>query len=228
MDLLIDCTRCPRLRDYCAEIERTKKRAFTGDVYWAKPVPGYGDPDARIVLIGLAPAAHGANRTGRMFTGDGETGSSGFLARALHANGLASLPHSERADDGQTLRDVWITAMVRCAPPDNKPLPEEIANCHDHLAADIAALPHARVYIALGKLAFDACWRLVRNAGLPVPPAKDRPFAHGAVYRTSGGPTIIASYHPSRQNTNTGVLTADMFSRVFTLAKTEALLQHEA
>lgn len=212
---VVACRRCPRLREYCAEIGRTKKRAFANETYWARPVPGYGDPRARIVLIGLAPAAHGANRTGRMFTGDGDTASSGFLARALHANGLARLPHSERADDGQELYGVWITAVCRCAPPDNTPLPEEIANCHSHLVDDIARLPQVRVYVALGRVAFDACWRLAREAGLAVPPAKERPFGHGLVYPTAGGPTIIASFHPSRQNTNTGKLTPEMFASVF-------------
>lgn len=210
------------MREYCAEVGRTKKRAFAQDDYWAKPVPGYGDPNARIVLIGLAPAAHGANRTGRMFTGDGANGSSGFLARALHANGLASLPTSESRDDGQTLTDVWMTAVIRCAPPGNKPLPEEIARCHDHLAADIRALPNARVYVAFGRIAFDACWRLVADAGLPVPPARERPFGHGATCRVPGGPTIIASYHPSRQNTQTKRLTPPMFSRIFADAKRAA------
>jgi uracil-DNA glycosylase family 4 len=216
---VITCTLCPRLREYCATVGREKKKAFAGDTYWAKPVPGYGDPAARIVIIGLAPAAHGANRTGRMFTGDGHTGSSGFLARALHENGLAKLPVSERADDGQELADVWITAVCRCAPPDNKPLPEEIARCHTHLRADIDALPQSRVYIALGQIAFRSCWRLVAEAGLPVPKAKDRPFRHGAVYEILGGPTIIASYHPSRQNTQTGKLTSEMLAKVFATAK---------
>lgn len=216
---VVDCVRCPRLRKYCAKVGREKRRAFANDDYWARPVPGYGDPNARIVLIGLAPAAHGANRTGRMFTGDGDAGSSGFLARALHANGLATLPTSESRHDGQTLIDVWMTAVIRCAPPDNKPLPREIDNCHNHLVADIKALPNARVYVAFGRIAFDACWRLVADAGLPVPPAKKRPFGHGATYVVPGGPTIIASYHPSRQNTQTKRLTPPMFSRIFAEAK---------
>jgi len=217
------CTRCPRLRKYCAAIGVEKKRAFANDVYWAKPVPGHGDPNARIVLIGLAPAAHGANRTGRMFTGDGTAGSSGFLARALHANGLVNIPTSESRDDGQVLTDVWITAVLRCAPPDNKPLPIEIHRCHGHLAADIASLPNVRVYVAFGKIAFDACWRLVADAELPVPAPKDRAFGHGATHTVPGGPTIIASYHPTRQNTQTGRLTPEAFSDIFARAKEAAV-----
>jgi len=220
---VVSCTRCPRLRKYCAAIGVEKKRAFANDVYWAKPVPGHGDPNARIVLVGLAPAAHGANRTGRMFTGDGAAGSSGFLARALHANGLANIPTSESADDGQVLTDVWITAVLRCAPPDNKPLPIEIKRCHSHLAADIASLSNVRVYVAFGKIAFDACWRLVADAGLPVPPPKTRVFGHSATYTVPGGPTIIASYHPSRQNTQTGRLTPEAFSDIFARAKEAAV-----
>ena len=212
-----ECTKCVRLRRYCAKVGVEKRAAYRNDIYWAKPVPGFGDPNARIVLIGLAPAAHGANRTGRMFTGDGTGGSSDFLMRALHASGLASQPTSQRADDGLTLSDVWITAVVRCAPPDNKPLPIEIQRCQPHLQEDIDALPNARVYVALGRVAFDACWRLVANAGLAVP--SPRVFAHGAVFPVEDGPTVIASYHPSRQNTQTGRLTPPMLASVFAAAK---------
>jgi uracil-DNA glycosylase family 4 len=157
-----------------------------------------------------------------MFTGDGTAGSSGFLARALHANGLVNIPTSESADDGQVLTDVWITAVLRCAPPDNKPLPIEIQRCHSHLAADIASLPNVRVYVAFGKIAFDACWRLVGDAGLPVPAPKGRAFGHGATFTVPGGPTIISSYHPSRQNTQTGRLTPAAFSDIFARAKAAA------
>ncbi len=212
-----ECTKCVRLRKYCTKVGVEKRAAYRDDTYWARPVPGFGDPDARIVLIGLAPAAHGANRTGRMFTGDGRGGSSEFLARALHANGLASQPTSDHRDDGLTLNDVWITAVIRCAPPDNKPLPIEIRRCAPHLRADLDALPNARVFVALGRVAFDACWRLVADTGavLPVP----RVFAHGAVFPVPDGPTVIASYHPSRQNTQTGRLTPPMLASVFAAAK---------
>ena len=210
---VVACTRCPRLRTYCERIAVEKRAAYRDETYWAKPVPGYGDPAARIVIVGLAPAAHGANRTGRMFTGDGTGGSGDFLATALHSNGLASLPFSRDARDGQTLRETWILAAVRCAPPDNTPTPEEIAQCHTHFRAEVAALPNARVFVALGRIAFDACLRLLAERGaLPKP----RPvFAHGATYRLNDSATVIASYHPSRQNTNTGKLTTHMLNTVF-------------
>lgn len=214
---VVDCMKCPRLRKYCAKVGIEKRAAFRDETYWARPVPGFGDPHARIVLIGLAPAAHGANRTGRMFTGDGARGSSDFLMRALYANGLASQPTSQRADDGLMLTDVWITAVIRCAPPNNRPLPTEIRRCQPHLRADIDALPNVRVYVALGRVAFEACGRLVASAGLAVP--APRPFAHGAVFPVEGGPTVIASYHPSRQNTQTGRLTPPMLASVFAVAK---------
>ena len=217
VDSVAECTKCVRLRRYCAKVGVEKRAAYRDDTYWARPVPGFGDPHARIVLIGLAPAAHGANRTGRMFTGDGRGGSSEFLARALHANGLASQPASDHRNDGLTLDDVWITAVIRCAPPDNTPLPIEIRRCASHLRADIDALPNARVFVALGRVAFDACWRLVADTGATLP--SPRMFAHGAVFPVEGGPTIIASYHPSRQNTQTGRLTPPMLASVFEIAK---------
>jgi uracil-DNA glycosylase family 4 len=211
---IVSCTRCARLRTYCEQIAIEKRAAYRGETYWAKPVPGYGDPAARIVIVGLAPAAHGANRTGRMFTGGG---SGDFLAAALHANGLASQPFSRDASDRQTLRDTWILAAVRCAPPDNKPTPQEIANCHPHLRSEVSALPNARVFVALGRIAFDACLRLLAERG---PLTTPRPaFAHGAEYRFASGTTLIASYHPSRQNTNTGKLTPDMLRSVFRAAR---------
>lgn len=214
---IIACESCTRLRHYCARIGREKRAAFRNETYWARPVPGFGDPSARIVLVGLAPAAHGANRTGRNFTGDGAGGSGDFLMAALFANGLASQPFSRSIDDGLELRDAWIAAAVRCAPPDNKPTPKEIAACHRHLRAELSALPQARVYVALGRIAFDACRRLLAERGAGrTPPA----FAHGAVYRTPAG-TIIASYHPSRQNTNTGRLTPAMLRSVFRKAVAE-------
>ena len=210
---IIACERCPRLRTYCQRIALEKRTAYRNDTYWAKPVPGSGDPNARIVIVGLAPAAHGANRTGRNFTGDGTGGSGDFLMTALHANGLANQAFSRAADDGLELDDTWMLASVRCAPPDNKPTPREFANCHSHMRAEIDALPNARVYVALGKLAFDSIWRLLRERGLA--PAKRPVFEHGGVTRTKGGPIVIASYHPSRQNTHTGRLTPAMLRSVF-------------
>jgi uracil-DNA glycosylase family 4 len=217
---LIHCTRCPRLRAFCDRIAVEKRAAFRHETYWAKPVPGFGDPRARIVIVGLAPAAHGANRTGRMFTGDGAGGSSDFLMAALHANGLANQPYSQRADDGLVLHDAWMLTAARCAPPDNKPTPEELDNCSVHLRAEIDSLPNARVYVALGRIAFDACLRLLsEHAPLPKP----RPvFTHGAVFSPARAPHLIASYHPSRQNTHTGKLTPGMLREIFTQAMTLA------
>jgi uracil-DNA glycosylase family 4 len=186
-----------------------------GDTYWARPVPGFGDPRARIVLVGLAPAAHGANRTGRVFTGDGVGGSGDFLMTALHAHGLANQPWSRSADDGLVLRDVWILAAVRCAPPDNRPTPAEIARCHRHLTAELAALSEAKVLVALGRIAFDACWRVFRDQG----DTAARPsFTHGGVYRPAQGPALVGSYHPSRQNTQTGRLTPAMLQQAVGVA----------
>jgi uracil-DNA glycosylase family 4 len=216
---IVSCTRCPRLRKYCERIGREKRAAYRADTYWAKPVPGFGDPNAGMVLVGLAPAAHGANRTGRNFTGDGVGGSSDFLMAALHANGLANQPTSRRIGDGLELRDAWICAAVRCAPPDNKPTPREIANCAPHLGAEIDALPNVRVYVALGRIAYDACWRLLAERG--VRPKKRPLFEHGGVYRSPGAPTIVASYHPSRQNTHTGRLTPAMLRSAFRTAVRE-------
>lgn len=214
---IVTCTACSRLRDYCTRIGEIRKAAHRNDIYWARPVPGFGDPLARVLVIGLAPAAHGANRTGRVFTGDGAGGSGDFLMRAMHAHGFASLPASQHPDDGLTLTDAYIAAAVRCAPPDNKPSPAEIATCHRHLVAEMAALPHLRVLVALGRIAFDAAWRLLDSRALRVRP---RPaFAHAQVYRPSESFAVIASYHPSRQNTNTGRLTAPMMDRVFEQAR---------
>ncbi len=212
---IISCTRCRRLRAYCAQVAREKKAAHRDDVYWGKPVPGFGDPNARLLVLGLAPAAHGANRTGRVFTGDG---SGDFLMRAMHSSGFANIATSQHASDGLTLTDAFITAAVRCAPPDNKPTPAEIAACHAHLVAETAALPNIRVIVCLGRIGVDAAWRLLASRGIVVRP---RPlFAHEAVARTEG-PTVIASYHPSRQNTNTGKLTSEMLASVFDLARRE-------
>jgi len=212
---IVACARCSRLRTYCERIAREKKAAHRDDVYWGRPVPGFGDPAARLLVLGLAPAAHGANRTGRVFTGDG---SGDFLMRAMHAAGFANITTSQCTDDGLTLKDAYIASAVRCAPPDNKPSPAEIVACHVHLVEEVSALPQLRAILCLGKIGFDAAWRLLASRGVVVRP---RPlFGHGAIYRTSSL-TVIASYHPSRQNTNTGKLTPPMLASVFRLARGE-------
>jgi uracil-DNA glycosylase len=210
---IIGCTRCERLRSYCAEVARTKKAAHRDETYWGRPVPGFGDPLARVLVLGLAPAAHGANRTGRVFTGDG---SGDFLMTAMHAAGFASITTSRRPDDGLVLKEAYILSAVRCAPPDNKPTPQEIAACHEHLVAEVAALPRISVIVALGRIGFDAAWRLLAAQRIVVRPRP--PFGHGVVVPTSG-PTVIGSFHPSRQNTNTGKLTAPMLESVFQMAR---------
>ena len=213
---IITCNRCSRLRGYCTEVGRIKRAAFRGETYWAKPVPGFGDPDARVLILGLAPAAHGANRTGRVFTGDGGGGSGDFLMAALHRHGFASIPTSQSIEDGLQLRDAFIAAVVRCAPPDNKPTPDEILACQSHLQAELAQLPNVQVVVALGRIAFDAWWRVMAAKGVVVRP---RPaFGHGVVHKVAGSPAVIGSYHPSRQNTNTGKLTAKMMASVFRMA----------
>ena len=216
-DAIVACERCPRLREYCARIARVKRRAYRDEVYWGKPVPGFGDPRARILLVALAPAAHGANRTGRVFTGDGAGGSGDFLMAALHRAGLANIPTSTRPGDGLTLRDVFIAAAVRCAPPDNKPTPEEIAECLPHLDDEVAALPRVRIVVALGRIGFDAYLQLLRRRGIVVRPKPA--FGHARAHELPNGQTLIGCYHPSRQNTNTGKLTAPMMDVVFTLAQ---------
>jgi uracil-DNA glycosylase family 4 len=218
---IVSCERCPRLRAYCRTIAQEKKRAYRTETYWGRPVPGFGDPDARLLLVGLAPAAHGANRTGRVFTGDGVGASGDFLMSALHRTGFANIPTSQRVDDGLRLTDAYILAAVRCAPPDNKPIPEEITRCLDHLEAEVNELRHARVAVALGKIAFDAWLQMLRRRGVRVAPRP--PFAHGAVVRFNGvtkGPNVlIGCFHPSRQNTNTGKLTPAMMEKVFRTAR---------
>ena len=212
---IVSCERCPRLREYCSRVASEKKRAHRLDTYWGRPVPGFGDPAARVLLIGLAPAAHGANRTGRGFTGDG---SGDFLMSALHRTGFANIPTSQHVEDGLTLEDAYILAAVRCAPPDNKPTPEEIARCQVHLDAELAHLSHVRVVVALGKIAFDAWLNTMRRRGTVMKP-KPR-FEHGAIVRGKGDEPVLAGcYHPSRQNTNTGVLTARMMEDVFRSAR---------
>jgi uracil-DNA glycosylase len=210
---IVSCERCPRLRSYCRRVAREKRRAYLHETYWGRPVPGFGDPRARVLIVGLAPAAHGANRTGRVFTGDGVGGSGDFLMSALHRAGFANQTTSHRRDDGLTLRDAFILAAVRCAPPANKPTPEEIANCLPHFDAELEALPNVSVVVALGKIGFDAYLSLLKHRGLFFRP---RPaFAHGVAHKLPNGHTLIGCYHPSRQNTNTGKLTATMMDTVF-------------
>ena len=210
---IVECARCERLRSYCAEVARVKRAAFRNDTYWARPVPGFGDARARLLVLGLAPAAHGANRTGRVFTGDGRGGSGDYLMTAMKRNGFANIPTCDSIDDGLTLTDAYIAAAVRCAPPDNKPTLDEIHACRPHLHAELEHLPNVRVVVALGKIAFDMWWRVMEERGVVVKPRPS--FAHGAVHRIAGAPVVIGSYHPSRQNTNTGRLTAEMLSDVF-------------
>jgi uracil-DNA glycosylase len=210
---VISCNRCQRLREYCGRVGEVKKAAYRDDIYWARPVPGFGDSNARVLVIGLAPAAHGANRTGRVFTGDGALGSGDFLMRAMHAHGFASQPTSERQDDGLRLTDAYITMATRCAPPDNKPTSGEITACHDHLVSEFTALSRVSVIVCLGRIAYDAAWRLLDSCGVRIAPRP--PFGHGAVHHLAAGYAVIASYHPSRQNTNTGRLTPAMLSDVF-------------
>lgn len=220
---VITCNRCLRLRAYCQEVGRTRKPAFRDETYWTRPVPGFGDPSARILILGLAPAAHGANRTGRVFTGDGVGASGDFLMAALKRAGFANIATSQRVDDGLQLTDVYIAAAVRCAPPANKPLPEEVERCLPHLVDEVAALPRLQAVIALGKIAWDAWLKVAATRGMEIP--RPRPaFAHGARVHlapaapapsTSAPGTLFGVYHPSRQNTNTGVLTPAMYDSVF-------------
>ena len=217
--VIVSCNRCARLRAYCQQIAREKRAAYRHEAYWGKPVPGFGDPHARVLLLGLAPAAHGGNRTGRVFTGDGTGGSGDFLMAALNRAGFSNLATSTHIDDGLRLRDVYIVAAVRCAPPDNKPTPDEIAACAEHLDAELAVLPRLQVVVALGKIAWDAWFRHLARRGLVIRP---RPtFGHGAVFtsRTAGtlraSGTLIGCFHPSRQNTNTGKVTPAMYDDVF-------------
>ncbi|HTW64870.1 MAG TPA: uracil-DNA glycosylase [Bryobacteraceae bacterium] len=213
---IVACVRCPRLVAYRAEVGRVKRRAYRDWDYWAKPVPGFGDPRARLLLIGLAPGAHGANRTGRMFTGDS---SGDFLYKVLHAAGFASQPTSTSRDDGLTLIDAYISAVARCAPPDNKPALDEIRNCRPYLERDLELLERLRVVVALGRLAFDAYLGILQDQG-KIARRSAFSFAHNAAHETGPGqPLLISSYHPSQQNTSTGKLTEAMFRAVFQRAR---------
>ncbi|MBI2835678.1 MAG: uracil-DNA glycosylase [Acidobacteria bacterium] len=212
---IVSCSRCARLRSYCERVAREKNAAHRDEPYWGRPVPGFGDPNARLLVLGLAPAAHGANRTGRVFTGDG---SGDFLMRAMHRAGFASLPTSRGVDDGLLLSDAYISAAVRCAPPDNKPTREELSRCREHLVDELAALPNVCVVVALGRIAFDAYLKIA-SAIRPFQTALPA-FRHGEAHPiVATGVTLIASYHPSRQNTNTGRLTPQMLNQVFLKAR---------
>ena len=199
---------------YREQVARDKRRAYRQWTYWGKPLPGFGDPAARLVVVGLAPAAHGGNRTGRIFTGDR---SGDWLYATLHRYGFANQPTSVHRDDGLRLRDAYVSAAARCAPPDNKPTKDELGNCRPFLAREMRLLQRARVIVALGRVAFDTCVTVLRDSGNHVPQPRPQ-FAHTAVYRF-GSVTLIASYHPSQRNTQTGMLTQAMFDEVFATAQ---------
>ena len=212
---VVACRKCPRLVAHRERVAREKVRRYRDEDYWGKPIPSFGDPQGRLLIVGLAPAAHGGNRTGRIFTGDR---SGDFLYAALNRAGFANQPWSRHRGDGLTLRDCYITAAARCAPPDNKPTPEELATCQPYLVEEIHLLRRARVVVALGRIAFEAFLKAWVRAGRPVPIPRPR-FAHGAVAELPGGIRLLASYHPSQQNTQTGRLTVPMFRRIFARAR---------
>ena len=217
---IVACERCPRLRQHCVETAQQKRRAYLDHEYWGRPVPSFGDPLARVLILGLAPGAHGSNRTGRPFTGDG---SGKFLYPVLYEAGFASQPNSVSRDDGMQLHDAWISAVVRCAPPGNKPLPSEIAKCAPYLDEEVAALSRMRVVVCLGKIAFDGFVTHLLRTKL-IPKRGNLHFAHGAEFEVTPGHFLLATYHPSLQNTNTGKLTAPMFLKVFMRARALARL----
>lgn len=208
---VIACTRCPRLVEYRERIAREKRRAYRDCEYWGKPVPGFGDPDARVLVLGLAPGAHGSNRTGRPFTGDS---SGNFMYPVLYETGFANQGEAKQCGDGLELKDLYITAAARCAPPDNKPLPQELANCAEYLDREIHGLRRLKVIVALGKIGFDAYLNFLLRQGL-IANKRNFIFTHGAKYEMPDGKILLASYHPSNQNTQTGKLTRPMFVRIF-------------
>jgi uracil-DNA glycosylase family 4 len=213
---IVACTLCPRLVEYRARVAREKRRAWREWDYWGKPVPPLGEADAKLLILGLAPAAHGGNRTGRMFTGDR---SGDFLYRALYKTGFASQPQSTSRDDGMRLIGAYISATVRCAPPDNKPLPEEFRNCGRYLERELDLLRGVRVLVALGRIAFDAYLTILRDRGI-IRSRAAFPFGHHREFRVAPGqPVLLASYHPSQQNTSTGKLTDEMLTAVFRRAR---------
>jgi uracil-DNA glycosylase family 4 len=212
---IIACQKCPRLRKHCLTIATAKRAAFRHWDYWGKPVPNLGNPDARLLIVGLAPAAHGANRTGRMFTGDR---SGDFLFAAMHETGFATQPHSAHRDDGLELIDAAITATAHCAPPGNNPTPKEIDNCFGYFEQTVDAMPNLRGMLALGRIGFDSCLRLYRTRGW-LPQGRKPTFGHGILHEFPGAPFLLASFHPSQQNTFTGKLTPKMMRDVFAKAR---------
>ena len=214
-DSIVNCEQCTRLREYCKNIAETKRRAYLDQTYWARPVPGFGDPKARILILGLAPGAHGANRTGRPFTGDG---SGYFMYPVLHEVGFANQPEGVSRDDGLRLRHVWIASVVRCAPPGDKPTPSEIRNCSDHLASEIEGLIRVRVVVCLGKIAFDGYLAYLLGKGV-IARKSEYKFAHGTHFLLPNKIHLLASYHPSLRNTNTGRLDSAMFTQIFVRAR---------
>jgi uracil-DNA glycosylase family 4 len=212
---IVACDRCPRLRAHCAEVARVRRRAYADWEYWGKPVPSFGDPPAKVLALGLAPGAHGSNRTGRPFTGDG---SGDFLFPVLHDAGFASQAKAVSRNDGMKLAGLWVSAVVRCCPPANKPTPEEQRNCAPWLDEEIGLLPNLRVVVCLGKIAFDGFLGHQFRAG-QIPARASFTFRHGAEYALPSGLTLLASYHPSLQNTNTGKLTRTMLLAVFNRAR---------
>jgi uracil-DNA glycosylase family 4 len=212
---IIACRKCPRLVDWREEVARSKRKAYMDWDYWGKPVSGFGDPNARVLVVGLAPGAHGSNRTGRQFTGDA---SGDFLFPALFRAGFASQPKSVSRDDGLTLKDMYITASGRCAPPKNKPKAAELNNCQPFLEREIELLK-PKVLVCLGRVAFDRILRIYSE------PKKDKKFGHGATFRLESGPWLVCSYHPSQQNTLTGKLTVEMFDEMWKNVK--SLLETE-
>jgi uracil-DNA glycosylase family 4 len=208
---VVACIRCPRLVAYREQVARDKRRAYRDHEYWGKPVPGFGDPDARVLIMGLAPGAHGSNRTGRPFTGDA---SGKFMFPVLHETGFASQPNATGRNDGLTLNDLYITAAVRCAPPANKPTPRELAACAPFLDREMEGLGRVKIVVALGKIGFDAYLNYMKRRGLLVS-KQSYAFKHGVSYRLPDGKVLLASYHPSNQNTQTGKLTREMFVKIF-------------
>jgi uracil-DNA glycosylase family 4 len=208
---IVACVRCPRLVAYREQIAREKRRAYRDHEYWGKPVPSFGDPEARVLVMGLAPGAHGSNRTGRPFTGDA---SGKFMFPVLYETGFANQPNATDRNDGLILKDLYITAAVRCAPPDNKPTPQELTNCSHFLDREMTGLENVKVVVALGKIGFDAYLNYVKRRGL-LASKKAYIFKHGASYRLPDGKVLLASYHPSNQNTQTGKLTRTMFVKIF-------------
>ncbi len=208
---LLACTRCPRLVEYREKIAREKRRAYLDCDYWGKPVPGFGDPNARVLVLGLAPGAHGSNRTGRPFTGDA---SGKFMYPVLYEAGFSNQPNATDREDGLQLKNLYITAAVRCAPPDNKPLPGELASCAIYLDREMDGLKNVRVLVALGRIGFEAYLNYLKRRGL-LKNKNPYLFKHGATYKMPDGKTLLASYHPSNQNTQTGKLTRQMFETIF-------------